>query len=105
MDNKNARKELHKDKLQGEIIRAIKTTMIGALSKIEEKLGYLWAFQENRELTNDEQYFLDLYSELRKDILDNGNNQIKKTKALVDTYEVEYIGYTLHLVAPVRRKE
>jgi hypothetical protein len=105
MDKYKARKELHKDHVQSEVIKAIKTTMIGALSSIEEKLGNIWGFKENRPLTEDEQYFAEVYQELRKEILDRGNGQIKAIKAKIDLYELDYVGYQMNLVLPTRRKE
>lgn len=105
MDKVQARKELHKDHLQEEVKKAIKTTMIGALSSVEEKFGAIWGFKSDRPLTEDEQYFSDLFQELRKEILDKGNTQIKKMKSMIDPYSVEYVGYSINLALPVRRKE
>ncbi len=104
MDKYQARKELHKDHVQNEVTKAIKTTMIGALASVEEKFGNIWGFKKNGQLTEDEQYFSDLYQELRKEILDKGNNQVKKAKSLLDLYEVDYVGYTVTLTMPVRKE-
>lgn len=105
MDKYQARKELHKDRLQEEVIKAIKTTMIGALASVEEKFGSIWGFKSERPLTDDEQYFSDLFQEVRKEILDKGNTQIKKVKSIIDPYSVDYVGYTINIALPRRKEE
>jgi len=105
MDKNKARKEYNKDKVQGEVTKAIKTTMIGAIASIEEKFGRLWAFNEQRPLTEEEQLFFDIFTDLRKEILDKGNSQIKKVKTIIDAYDIDYIGYTLNIALPVKRQE
>lgn len=62
--------------------KRIQTTMIGALARIEENLGYLWGHkkEESEPLTQKEEEFLDLWEYLRNDILNYGNSQIRKAK-------------------------
>lgn len=57
----------------------IRTTMIGAISKIEEKFGQFWGFGKPEEERTDRQKKVhDLFMELREEILDLGNEQIRK---------------------------
>ena len=60
--------------------RRIQTTMIGALARIENNLGYLWGHNkpESEPLTDKENEFLDMWEYLRNDILNYGNAQIRK---------------------------
>lgn len=70
--------------MQEEINKLVKkrfqTTMIGALYEFEKKFGYLWGYDkdESIELTEREEKFLDLWEETRNNILNNGNNQLRK---------------------------
>ena len=50
--------------------------MIGTLSRFEEGFGYLWNNGDPPN-NNTQTYFLNLWEEIRTDILDHGNNQIR----------------------------
>lgn len=57
----------------------IRTTMIGAISKIEERFGVFWGFGKPDEERNEKQEkIFNLFRELREEILDLGNEQIRK---------------------------
>jgi hypothetical protein len=100
----NRKQELDKDKLQLAVATGMKTIMIGAIASIEEKLGKLWGHGKKTELTANEQFLSDIFSELRKAILDKGNTQIRQCKQIIDGYTVEFSGYSITLPV-VRRKE
>lgn len=76
-----------KDKLKKDVEKKIKTTMIGAISAIEEEFGFLFG-HDKEELSKEEEAFSKVFQELRCKILDLGNNQIKKSKLDIDLYEV-----------------
>jgi len=97
-------KDRAKEKLENEITSRMKTLMIGALATIENRFGEIWGFKKNRRLTEDEEYFLAQYADARKEILDRGNNEIKRIKHTLEAYDVDYVGYTLELRLPVVRK-
>ncbi len=99
----NRKLEADKDKLQQLVIKAIKTTMVGAVATIEEKMGSLWGQSGSGTLTENQQRLLDIFMEVRKEILDKGNSQIRNIKQLLDGYTVEFSGFQLTL--PVVRKE
>lgn len=67
------------------IKKRLTTTMIGALASIEESL----------ELDDEE------YSQLRQDILDKGNAQIRELRKDLDNFEISY--KKIYFV-PIRRK-
>ena len=58
-DKTNKYKEVSKDRLLKISKKKIQTTMIGALSSIEQHLGFLWTNQ-NGELTEDQKKLLEL---------------------------------------------
>lgn len=59
-----------------------KTIMIGAISRFENSFGYLWAHGDEPN-TQNEQLFSEKWEQLRIDLLNHGNNQIRL--ALSDT--------------------
>jgi len=62
------------------LTKRFQTTMIGALYEFEKAFGHLWGYNkdENEELTDNEEQFLDTWEEVRNRILNNGNNQLRK---------------------------
>jgi hypothetical protein len=65
------------------LTKRFQTTMIGALFEFEKAFGYLWGQDKNEEdLTDNELDFLDRWDNVRNQILNNGNNQLRK--AIVD---------------------
>jgi len=61
------------------LTKRFQTTMIGALFEFEKAFGYLWGQdKEDHELTDNELDFLDRWDNVRNQILNNGNNQLRK---------------------------
>ena len=58
----------------------IRTTMIGALSKMENNFGYLWGHFSNDPLTEQQEKFADLWDYTRNQILNQGNKQIRQMR-------------------------
>lgn len=59
----------------------IKTTMIGAIARIEQKFGVFWGFgKPDDQKTDRQKKIYSLFMELREEILDLGNEQIRKFK-------------------------
>jgi len=83
--------------------KKISTTMIGALSSIEERFGFLWGDETDPSFMNDEQRQLyELYQLLRSDILDKGNNQSRNVDAEFSQYDIKWNRYKTEI--PVIRK-
>ena len=59
--------------------KRLRTTMIGCLSKFENVFGYLWGhYKSNNEpLTDQEIYFDNLWQDVRNNILNHGNKQLR----------------------------
>lgn len=68
------------NKYNEEIIKHIetrmRTIMIGALSRMENSFGYLWNHGDDPQTTNQKQ-FADKWENLRLELLNHGNNQIR----------------------------
>lgn len=81
MNNKyvNIRSEQDMEELARNMRKKIETTMIGALSSIEEHLGFLW---------KDDAGMIEVYQKLRSEILDKGNKQIRYIDVDLSNYNV-----------------
>lgn len=87
-----------KRRLQKIIETKITTTMIGAISAIEQKFGFLWGQgKPTDELTSKELDMLALKDELRTEILNNGNNQKRAVVAEINQYDIEWKRYHMDL--------
>lgn len=66
------------------LTKRFQTTMIGALFEFEKTFGHLWGqFKpDDQPLSAQEEYFQEKWDQVRNQILNNGNNQLRK--ALVD---------------------
>jgi hypothetical protein len=99
-DYKKARESKYKidskDRLSKIIKKKIQTTMIGALSTIEEHLGFLWESKDGK-LTKDQQLMKELYDKIRSEILDRGNAQARNVDAELSQYEVEWLKYSIKI--------
>jgi hypothetical protein len=61
------------------LTKRFQTTMIGSLFEFEKIFGYLWGQdKDEQDLTDDELDFLDKWDFVRNQILNNGNNQLRK---------------------------
>lgn len=89
-------KQESKEKLARTMKKKIQTTMIGALSTIEENFGFLWD-SKNGTLTPDQQAMKNLYQKIRSEILDRGNNQARNIDAELAQYDVEWLRYSIKI--------
>lgn len=60
-------------------IKRVETTMIGALARFENVFGYLWGHHKNLDdpLTDAEIHFDNMWQDVRNNILNHGNQQIR----------------------------
>lgn len=93
--------ERSKNRLKKEIKKKIQTTMIGSLSSIEKYFGFLWGEDSDYELTKDQIRMRDIFEELRTEILDKGNIQLRNADAEIESYDVTWRNY--HINLPIRR--
>jgi hypothetical protein len=85
-----------KERLSKILKKKIQTTMIGALSTIEENFGFLWN-SENGQLTQEQYKMKELYNQVRSEILDRGNNQARNIDAELAQYDVEWLRYSMQI--------
>lgn len=104
MDNKysikrySKYKEDSRERLSGNVKKKMQTTMIGAISSIEEHFGFLW--QNN---TPEAEEMRQLFFRLRSEILDKGNYQIRNIDAELAQYDVEWLRFRLEMpVKPIK---
>lgn len=81
-----------KERLEKIATKKVTTTMIGALSSFEEEFGHLWG-QGKTSLSANEELMRNIWNEVRKKILDTGNNQIKNLKEEFSQYTIEWNRY------------
>jgi len=91
-DNRARRKAKYKseskDRLKKIADKKIQTTMIGALDSIEKHIGFLF---------EDDELLKEKYEIVRQEILDRGNDQIRKLNNEFDQYDIEWLRYSLKL--------
>ena len=96
-------KEVSKDRLLKISQKKIQTTMIGALSTIEKNFGFLWGYESSDELTPEQEHMKELFEEVRADILDRGNNQIRNLEAEFTNYDINWLRYRITIpVKPIK---
>ena len=96
-------RDVSKDKLFKAAKKKVQTTMIGALSTIEKNFGFLWGYESSDELTPEQEHMKELFEEVRADILDRGNNQIRNLEAEFTNYEINWLRYRMTIpVKPIK---
>lgn len=93
--------ERSKTKLKKEVKKRIQTTMIGAISSIEKYFGFLWGEESDNELTKDQERMRDIFEDMRTEILDKGNSQLRNVDAEIENYDVTWNKY--HINLPIKR--
>ena len=85
-----------KDRLSKIIKKKVETTMIGALSSIEQHFGFLWE-NKSGKLSAEQQAMYDLYQKVRSEILDKGNSQARNIDAELSQYDVNWLRYSVNI--------
>jgi hypothetical protein len=83
-----------KERLSGILKKKIQTTMIGALSTIEENLAFLWE-EDSPKVTKQE--MKEIYNKIRSEILDKGNNQARNVDAELSNYDIAWLRYSIKM--------
>lgn len=97
--NSYRRKLYAQKRLEHNITKKIKTTMIGALASFEDAFGYLWGIDRDYEdLDNDELELREAWEETRRDILNKGNMQIRAAQDEISEYDTEWNRYTIEFI-------
>ena len=95
-----------KDRLFKIASKKIKTTMIGALSTLEENLGFLWGHESDEDISPEQQHMKTIFEQVRSDILDKGNTQIRNLEAEFNYYDITWLRFQVDLpVKPVEEPD
>lgn len=76
--------------------KKVETTMIGALSSLEEHFSFLWTGQSG-ELTPEQQIMYDTFQKVRSEILDKGNTQARNVDAELSQYDIKWLRYSVNI--------
>jgi hypothetical protein len=77
--------------------KRFKTIMIGGLSRFEKEFGYLWEGENGEPVTEKDIYFRDKWEDLRNDLLDHGNYQIRNGLEELEKYLNKVEKYNLQI--------
>jgi transcription termination factor Rho len=103
---KSAREDKYRqdsrDRLSKILKKKVETTMIGALSSIEDHFGFLWTTKDS-VLSPEQKIMYDTFQKVRSEILDKGNTQARNIDAELAQYDIKWLRYQTTL--PVITKE
>ena len=89
-----------RERLKNITTKKMTTIMVGSLDNIEKKLGFLWGHNKKHyDRDQTEQEFSEIWSELRSNILDLGNEQIENIVKELETYTIHWDRYTMEFKA------
>jgi hypothetical protein len=87
-----------KKRLSNIITTKIKTSFIGAISSCEKNFGFLWGHGKDEDsLTEEEISMRELWEEIRTEILDNGNTQLRAATNEIENYSINWERYSINL--------
>tara|TARA_R110002051_G_scaffold321920_2_gene410965 strand:- start:46 stop:414 length:369 start_codon:yes stop_codon:yes gene_type:complete len=90
-----------KDRLSKILRKKVETTMIGAISSVEDHFAFLWVAEES-EMTKEKKFMYETFQKVRSEILDKGNTQARNVDAELNQYEVKWMRYSMEI--PVKQK-
>lgn len=90
--------ESSKEQLKKIIETKLKTSFIAPLDYFENYFGTLWGHGKSvSELTEEERRFREIWNEIRNNVLNNGNKQIRAIQDELIQYTVIWNRYKLNL--------
>ena len=90
-------KESSKKRLMDNISKKFKTTMIGAIARYEAAFGELWG-QDTDNPSEEQQELRRVWEEVRTDILNNGNSQLRAALEEIAQYTMSWDKYKTNLI-------
>lgn len=81
-----------RDRLSKILKKKVETTMIGALSSVEEHLSFLWE-SDDGDPSPEQKIMSEIYQKVRSEILDKGNDQARNVDAELAQYEVKWLKF------------
>ena len=93
-DNDKRYREGCKKRLLGTIEKKFKTTIIWAIASVEAGFGELWGHGKPEvELTDKEREFREIWQEVRTEILNKGNNNLRGAQDEIAQYSTVWEGF------------
>ena len=89
-----------KDRLSKILKKKVQTTMIGAISSIEDHFSFLWN-AEDSEMTEEKKFMYEAFQKVRSEILDKGNTQARNVDAELNQYEIKWMKYSMDI--PIKK--
>lgn len=96
-------KQDSRDRLSKILKKKVETTMIGALSSMEDHFSFLWLSKEG-ELSPEQRIMYEIFQKVRSEILDKGNTQCRNVDAELAQYDVKWLRYQATLPVYTRVK-
>jgi hypothetical protein len=88
------------------ITKRIQTTMIGAIFEFEQNFGYLWGQDKDDDaITPQEEKFRDRWENTRNEILNKGNNQLRKCLSDLEKTQNNNIKYNYNFKKGYKKYE
>lgn len=84
-------------RLKREVKKKMQTTMIGAVASVEKYFGHLWGHGVDNP-SPEQQRMHQVFEEMRTEILDKGNHQIRSIESEIETYDVVWNKYHTNFV-------
>ncbi len=95
-----------KIRLENIIATKLRTTFIGAIDAFERTFGDLWGYNSDKPLTKSQKEMKQLWQQVRNDILDLGNNQLRAAQLELENHTIKWNRYTMILpVKPIQTKD
>lgn len=84
----------------------MQTTFIGALSTFEKAFGFLWGQGKRaEERTEEEQQFHEVWQNVRTDVLNNGNNQLRALRNELQNHSITWNRHNIVISAKPEQEE
>jgi len=97
-ENKNKYSDKSKKRLSSIVGTKIKTSFIGAISACENHFGVLWGHGKNdEELDDNEIAMKEIWEDVRAQILDNGNTQLRATMNEIEDYTITWNRHSIKM--------
>jgi len=93
-----------RDRLSKILKKKVETTMIGALSSLEEHFSFLWDAGDGA-MSPEQKMMYDAFQKVRSEILDKGNTQSRNVDAELAQYEVKWLRFQTVLPVKVNGEE
>jgi hypothetical protein len=92
--------EQSRKRLDKIISTKIRTAFVGALASFEEEFGVLWGNEkeDDSELTDNERAWKEIWENVRTEILNNGNTQLRAARNEIANHVIQWKRYNMNFI-------